>query len=245
MSVVTDLCWVNENILIGAQTYMERILKFTINTDTRACLTEVFLESTAYLYGVSCSHDKIIVSYISHIRAYNITTGEFEEWGYPDVVGVNHIAINDDLVVLANYTGNKVYSRDNLTYLYKFDVGGEERGAESNYLSRNNIYWACSYRLIQVDLNDNATAIFKDEVMDPRYVSGIPGKYVFVISHMGDQVGVYAEDGTYLNDLQIDKPTVGRLGAHDALERLGKDNLIAFGMQVSEKDPVKIYTLQP
>ena len=45
MSVVTDLCWVNENILIGAQTYNEKILKFTINIDTRACLTEVFLES--------------------------------------------------------------------------------------------------------------------------------------------------------------------------------------------------------
>ena len=162
------------------------------------------------------------------------------------MVGVNHIAINDHLVVLANFTGNKVYSRDNLAFLYGFDIGGEERGARSNYLSTNDIYWVCSYsKLIQVDLNDNATSIFKDEVMDPRYVSGIPGKYVFVISDTGQQVGVYAEDGTYLNDLQINKPTVGRLGAYDALERLGKDNLIAFGMQVSEKDPVKIYTLQP
>ena len=249
ISVVTDLCWVNEKTLIGAQTLSKQILKFTIDTNIKACLTEVLVESSEDLYDVSCSKDEIIVSYFNKIRAYNITTMRFEEWQYPDVIGVNKLAIYDDLVVLAYFAGNKVYIRDNLAYLYGFDHGGKEKGARSNYLTINDIYWVCTYssppELIQVDLNANVTSVFKYEVISPYYLSGIPGRYVFVTSYNGEQVGVYTDDGHYLKDLQIDNPTQGHLGASAALERLGRDNLIAFGVEASEKSPVKIYTLQP
>ena len=249
-SAVTGLCWANDKTLIGIQKYGIQILKFTVNTDTKSCVTEVLEEGGLYQpYDITCSKDEVFVSEYSEVRVYNVTSGKLESWGYPVVDGVTFVAANDELVVLGTLDGNKVYSRETRTHLYTFDHGGKEKTLNSNYLTIDDFYWVCTYssqpELRLIDLKNNGTSIGKDELMEPYDISGIPGQYVFVSDWRGSKVVVYAEDGTYLNDLKIDLSTDDHLGANAALARPGKDNLIAFGMQHSEKNPVKIYTLHP
>ena len=248
-SVVTGLCWANDKTLIGVQMDGFQILKFTVNTDTKACVTEVLEETVYNPYDVTCSKDEVFVSHYSGLRVYNVTSGKLESWGHPDVDGITYVAANDDLVVLGALGGNKVYSRETRTHLYTFDHGGKEKPVNSNYLTVDNLYWVCTYssqpELRLIDLKNNGTSIGKDELLEPNDISGIPGRYVFVSDWSGSKVVMYTEDGTYLNDLQIDQSTEDYLGANAALERPGRDNLIAFGIQYSKKNPVKIYTLQP
>ena len=246
-STIRGLCWIDENTLIGVQHYGWLVLKFTIDTETKACLTEVIEEVSYYqLYDISCSRGEIFVSHDGLVRIYNVKTGQLEPW---KTQNTNRVSVNDDLIVLGGLSTSSVYDRTTRDYMYTLDNGGVKGVLESNYLTSNNFYWATMYsnprKLILVDLKNNRTSTGKREVNYPKWVSGVPGDSVFVTSVGGGQVGVFTEKGDYLNDLKIEKPTKGSLGPSAGFRRQGKDDLIAFAIEYSATDPVKIYTLQP
>ena len=247
-----DLCWLDSNTIIALTD--NYLIKYTLSIPDRVCSGEV-LDEGMRADRISCTaNGKVYVSLRWRrqgsvmVKIYDVNTGENMVWN-ADIhlvdSGPISVAVSNEYIVIGVHNASYVYNTDHV-FLYQRTY--LSWGFLDSYITESKTFWAVTYgvRSLLVNLATKKVTIGDDRVFRATRVSGSKGT-VYVMS--GTQLGVYSENGTFHNYLQVNPPRETNAsynaGYQDNKLSIGANGDLLALSAIKKGALVHIYMLRP
>ena len=206
---IQALCWIEQNIMIVGQN--KEVVQVRIYTANKSCQVMKTLVHDYDVERMTCYGGKIYLNTLNGenknaTMIYDLKDGTTELWSPPEVSEyIDLTVVNRDVIVLRlpKEEDDLVYDTNSKAFLYKITY--ENVGKPSlMYLTESKYLWGANRENILLrNMRSNETMIVGGGVYKPQYLSGLDGEYVLVTGYNNNEVGVYTEQGTFLNFLQL------------------------------------------
>ena len=177
---------------------------------------------------------------------YDLKDGTTELWSPSEVSEyVSLTVLNQDLIVLKlpSKEDDLVYDKYSRVLLYRITY--ENVGKPSlMYLTESKFLWGANGgNILLRNMDSSEVKVVEGGVYKPQYLSGLDGEYVLVTGYNNNEVGVYREQGTFLNFVQFDPARQSSdVTYNDVIKTPQGQTLFAFGNDVNSY--IDIYTLE-
>ena len=197
--------------MIVGQSSNNQVVQVRVYTPNKSCQIMKTLVRNYIVQRMTCYGGKVYLNtaYGENQKAtmiYDLKDGTTELW-YPSEVSeyVSATVVNQDLIVLKlpSNEDDLVYDKYSRVLLYNitYENGGKP---SSMYLTESNYLWGANMvNVVLRNMGSNETKIVEGGVYKPQYLSGLDGEYVLVTGYNNNEVGVYTEQGTFLNFVQL------------------------------------------
>ena len=248
---VRAICWIDQNTLIVGQRYNKQVVQLRVYTPNKSCQIMKTLVRNYIVEKMTCYGGKVYLNTLhgenkNATMIYDLKDGTTELWSPSEISEyVSLTVLNQDLIVLKlpSKEDDLVYDKYSRVLLYRITY--ENVGKPSLlYLTESKFLWGANgVSILLRNMDSSEVKVVEGGVYKPQYLSGLDGEYVLVTGYNNNEVGVYTEQGTFLNFVQFDPARQSSdVTYNDVIKTPQGQTLFVFGNDVNSY--IDIYTLE-